>query len=163
MMFKRGPFEIEFEWDHGPDLTIVFYGHRTHIVSASWSAYPVLGGAKDPLDWASLAPRVDSLRTRLEKAFYDITHDPLNEAIEKAGGIDELTKRFLDHDARTLELPAEGLYELTFYPPGDEGMRRLMEELPVPEPGQRLSVKALMEAMYRAVGLSKGDGGEFTA
>ncbi len=166
MMLKRGPLEIEFEWDHGPDLTIVFYGHRTHIVSASWSAYPVLGGAKDPLDWASLAPRVDSLRTRLEKAFYDITHDPLSEAIEEgslnADGV-------FDHDARTLEVPGEGLYELTFYPPGDMGMRRLMEELPVPEPGQRLSVKAIMDAIWRAVGPDaksnevQEDGGEFTA
>ena len=50
MIFKRGPFEIEFEWDHGPDLTIIVYGHRTHILSASWSAYPVLGGAEDHVE-----------------------------------------------------------------------------------------------------------------
>lgn len=150
MMFKRGPLEIEFEWDHGPDLTIVFYGHRTHILSASWSAYPVLGGRpalrKDdlydpPHFWGPLE--------RMVKAAYEITHDPLTEAIEE---VDELTKRFLDHDARTLEFPSEGLYEITFFPPGDEGIRRLMEELPVPPPGKTLSVKALMDAMWRAVG-----------
>ncbi len=128
-MFKRGPLEIEFEWDHGPDLTIVFYGYRTHIVSASWSAYPVLGGIKDK--------------------------------IEKADGV-------FDHDARTLKLPNEGLYELTFYPPGDEGMRRLMEQLPVPPKGMRLSVKGLMDAVYRSVGMDRppyvsDDDGDFVA
>ena len=38
--------DFEFEWDHGPDITIVFYAKRTHILSMSWNAYPVLGGAK---------------------------------------------------------------------------------------------------------------------
>ena len=41
-----GPLEIEFEWDHGPDLTITFFGRRTHIIGLWWSAYPVLGGAR---------------------------------------------------------------------------------------------------------------------
>ena len=127
MMFKRGPLEIEFEWDHGPDLTIVFYGHRTHILSASWSAYPVLGGP---------ALRKD--------------YDPPN---------------FYGPLERTVI--NEGLYEVTFYPPGDEGMRRIMEELPVPPPGKVLSVKALMNAIWRAAGPRSNevqeDGGEYTA
>ena len=37
--------DLEFEWDHGPDLTLVIYAKRTHILSVSYSAYPVLGGA----------------------------------------------------------------------------------------------------------------------
>ena len=41
-----GPLEITFEWDHGPDLTITFFGRRTHIIELWWSAYPVLGGAR---------------------------------------------------------------------------------------------------------------------
>ena len=41
-----GPLEIAFEWDCGPDLTITFFGRRTHIIGLWWSAYPVLGGAK---------------------------------------------------------------------------------------------------------------------
>lgn len=40
-----GLLEIEFEWDHGPDLTITYFGRRTHIIGLWWSAYPVLGGA----------------------------------------------------------------------------------------------------------------------
>ncbi len=43
MIWRRGPLELEVEWDHGPDLSLIFYGHRTHILSGSWSAYPVLG------------------------------------------------------------------------------------------------------------------------
>jgi hypothetical protein len=31
MIWRRGAFEIEVEWDHGPDVWIIFYGHRTHI------------------------------------------------------------------------------------------------------------------------------------
>ncbi len=154
MIWRRGALEIEVEWDHGPDVSIIFYGHRTHILSASWSAYPVLAGPKDPVD----PPHFFGPLDRMVKAAYEFTHDPLNEAIEEAGGV-------FDHDARTLEFP-DRLYGLTFYPPGNEGMRRLMEELPVPEPGKRLSVKALMEAMYRAVGLevrNEPDGREFTA
>ena len=27
-----GPLEVTFEWDHGPDLTITFFGRRTHII-----------------------------------------------------------------------------------------------------------------------------------
>jgi hypothetical protein len=42
-------FELEFDWDHGPDITLVIYAKRTHILTIAWSSYPVLGGAK-PLD-----------------------------------------------------------------------------------------------------------------
>ncbi len=141
MIFKRGPLEIDFVWDHGPDLTIVFYGHRTHIVSASWSAYPVLAGPKDPVDpphfWG-----------QLERMVYNITHDPLTEAIEEgllnADGV-------FDHAARTLEFPNGGLYELTFYPPGNEGIRKLMESLPPPG-GNLLSPQELMDKIWQALG-----------
>ncbi len=172
-MLKYRNLEIEFEWDHGPDLTIVYYGHRTHIVSASWSAYPVLGGAKDPFapafefrnctcgrmggHWETCpAYRPENSERfepgsvlgetakRMVEAAYEITHDPLTEAIES------------------------GVFELTFYPPGDVGIRRLMEQLPVPPKGMRLSVKGLMDAVYRSVGMDRppyvsDDDGDFVA
>lgn len=37
--------ELEVEWDHGPDITLVIYAKRTHILTVAWSSYPVLGGA----------------------------------------------------------------------------------------------------------------------
>ncbi len=46
MIWRRGAFELEVEWDHGPDVSIIFYGHRTHIFGLSYNAYPVLGGIK---------------------------------------------------------------------------------------------------------------------
>lgn len=175
MMLKGGQLEIDFEWDHGPDFTIVFYGKRTHILSTSWSAYPVLGGKalrKDyepphffgPLERMAKAwPRhgkTTGVVNAMIEAMENIANDPLTEAIEEgalnADGV-------FDHDARTLRFPNNELYELTFYPPGDEGMRRLMEELPVPPPGKTLSVKALMEAMWRAVSEPDTKDGDYTA
>ena len=51
---------------------------------------------------------------------------------------------------------------------GDEGMRRLAEQLPVPPKGKRLSVKGLMDAVYRSVGMDRppyvsDDDGDFVA
>jgi hypothetical protein len=177
MILKRGPLEIEFEWDHGPDLSIVFYGHRTHILSASWSAYPVLGsakdtltgysdlhvrfGAKDPLDphfFKLGKPHFFGPLERMVKAAYEITHDPLTEAIEE--GLLNADTVF-DHDARTLKLPNGELYELTFYPPGDKGMRRLMESLPPPG-GNLLSPQELMDKIWQALG-PHGDDEEYKA
>lgn len=51
MIWRRGAFEIEVEWDHGPDVWIIFYGRRTHIFGISYQAYPVLGGRPALLPW----------------------------------------------------------------------------------------------------------------
>lgn len=40
--------ELEFEWDHGPDITLVIYGRRTHIATVAWSSYPVLRATISP-------------------------------------------------------------------------------------------------------------------
>jgi hypothetical protein len=48
VIFRRGAFEIEVEWDHGPDVSLIFYGHRTHIFSISYVAYPTLRSASEP-------------------------------------------------------------------------------------------------------------------
>ena len=34
--------ELEFEWDHGPDISLTIYGRRTWMFSISLAAYPVL-------------------------------------------------------------------------------------------------------------------------
>ena len=42
--------DLEFEWDHGPDITLtVFTRWRTHILGLYWSAPQVLGGKPDNL------------------------------------------------------------------------------------------------------------------
>ncbi len=48
MIWRRGAFEIEVEWDHGPDVWIIFYGRRTHIFGISYQAYPTLRSASEP-------------------------------------------------------------------------------------------------------------------
>ena len=47
--------ELEFDWDHGPDITLVIYGRRTHILTIAWSSYPVLGSSQ-PLRTDGILP-----------------------------------------------------------------------------------------------------------
>jgi hypothetical protein len=69
VIWRRGAFEIEVEWDHGPDVWITFYGHRTHMFGISYVAYPVLSAPKRrPIDYES--PNFLGVLDRMWKQVY---------------------------------------------------------------------------------------------
>ncbi len=127
MIWRRGAFEIEVEWEHGPSVDIIFYGHRTHIFEISYNAYPVLGetmpytiedlyrDSPTETPFREMVPWDDpghDVAADMVEAADNIINDPMNDPalrdkIRAAGR--EVERRLLTDDPRAAPLDPYGL------------------------------------------------------